>query len=84
MVPKSGLRAVLGRMQFALHATRRTPHGASRLVQAMSAWLVKPDVFGSGVVGLRGSMVIHDYGHAQTEYTPPPIYNSWPRLAPTL
>ena len=28
-------------MQFTLHATRRTPHGASRLVQAMSAWLVK-------------------------------------------
>ena len=29
-------------MQFTLHATRQqTPHGASRLVQAMSAWLVK-------------------------------------------
>ena len=40
-VPKSVLRAVLERMQFTLHATRRTPHGASRLVQAMSAWLVK-------------------------------------------
>ena len=40
-VPKSVLRAVLGRMQFTLHATRRTPHGASRLVQAMSACLVK-------------------------------------------
>ena len=40
-VPNSVLRAVLGRMQFTLHATRRTPHGASRLVQAMSAWLVK-------------------------------------------
>ena len=31
--------AVFGRMQFTLHATRRTPHGASRLGQAMSAWL---------------------------------------------
>ena len=40
-VPGSILRAVLGRMQFTLHATRRTPHGASRLVQPMSAWLVK-------------------------------------------
>ena len=30
------------RMQLTLHATRRTPHGASRLVQAMSAWSVKP------------------------------------------
>ena len=28
-------------MQFTLHATRRTPHRASRLVQAMSAWSVK-------------------------------------------
>ena len=28
-------------MQFTLHATRRTPHGASHLVQAMSAWLGK-------------------------------------------
>ena len=40
-VPKSVVRAVLGRMQFTLHATRRTPQGASRMVQAMSAWLVK-------------------------------------------
>ena len=28
-------------MQFTLRATRQTPHGASRLVQAMSTWLVK-------------------------------------------
>ena len=28
-------------MQFTLRVTRRTPHGASRLVQAMSTWLVK-------------------------------------------
>ena len=40
-LPKSVLQAVLGRMQFILHATRRTPHGASISVQAMSAWLVK-------------------------------------------
>ena len=40
-MPKYVLRAVFGRMQFTLHATRRTPHGASRLVQAMSAWLVR-------------------------------------------
>ena len=32
-VPKSVLRAVLGRMRFTLHATRRIPHDASRLVQ---------------------------------------------------
>ena len=38
---KSVLLAVLGSMQFTLHATRQTHHGASRLVQTMSAWLVK-------------------------------------------
>ena len=34
-------QAVLSRMQLTLHASRRTPHGASRLVLAMSAWSVK-------------------------------------------
>ena len=57
-VPKSVLRAVLRGMQFTLHASRRTPHGASRLVQAMSAWLVKLDVLRPGIVGMRGSIVI--------------------------
>ena len=28
-------------MQLTRHATRRSPHGASRLVPAMYAWLVK-------------------------------------------
>ena len=37
---KSASKAVLSRKQLTL-ATRRTPHGASRLVQAMSAWWVK-------------------------------------------
>ena len=37
----SASHAVLSRMQLALHATRRTPHGASRLVLAMPAWSVK-------------------------------------------
>ena len=37
----SAAQAVLSRMQLTLHATRRTPHGASRLVLAMSAWSVK-------------------------------------------
>ena len=35
---KSASQAVLSRMQLTLHATRRTPHGASGLAQAMSAW----------------------------------------------
>ena len=37
---KSASQAVLSRMQLALHATRRTPHGASRSVPAISAWSV--------------------------------------------
>ena len=45
-----------------IHATRRTPHGASRLVQAMSAWLVwKPDVLRPGIN--RDARV---YGHTTT------------------
>ena len=48
------------RMQVTLHATRRISHGASRLVLAMSAWSVKiPTYFVLGVVGERGSRVIH-------------------------
>ena len=70
-VPKSVLRAVLGRMQFILHATRRTPLGASRLAHAMSDWLRKirraPSPHG------RDAMV---YGHTTTAThklsTPPP------------
>ena len=38
---KSASRVVLSKMQFTLHVTRRTPHGASRLVHAMSDWSVK-------------------------------------------
>ena len=38
---KSASQAALSRMQLTLHATRRTPHGASRLVLAISAWSVK-------------------------------------------
>ena len=37
----SASQVVISRMQLTLHATRRTPHGASRLVLAMSAWSVK-------------------------------------------
>ena len=48
-------------MQFTLHATRRTPHGVSRLVQAMSAWLVKTWRNPS-----RHSMNARVYGHTTT------------------
>ena len=60
-MPKSVLRAVLGRIQFTLHATCRTPHGASRLVQAMSAWLVKTRRGPS-----RRSRDARGYGHTNT------------------
>ena len=52
-------------MQVTLHATRRTPHGASRLVQAVSAWLVETRRAPSW--HSRDARV--HYGHAQTEYT---------------
>ena len=39
----------LRRMQLTLHAARRTPHGALRLVHAMSAWSIKnPTRYGTG------------------------------------
>ena len=71
-VPKSVSRAVLGRMQSTLHATRRTPHGASRLVQAMSAWLMKTRRAPS-----RHSRDARVYGHTtaamhKPRYPPPP------------
>ena len=69
---KSVLRAVLGRMQFTLLATCRTPHGASGLVQAMSAWLVKTRRAPS-----RHSRDARGYGHTTTAMhklsTPPPL-----------
>ena len=40
-VRKSTSHVVLSKMQLTLHATRRTPHGASRLVHAMSVLAVK-------------------------------------------
>ena len=65
-------------MQFALHATRRTPHGASRLVQAMYAWLVKT----------RRDPHARVYGHTTTAMpklsTPPPRLPSHCCVQPTM
>ena len=76
-MPKFVLRAVLGRMQLTLHATRRTPHGAPRLVRAMSAWLVETRRAPS-----RHSRDARIYGHTTTAMhkrsTPPPL--QMPRL----
>ena len=61
-MPKSVLRAVLGRMQpFTLYATRQTPHGAPRLVQAMPD-RGKPDVLLPDI-DCRDARV---YGHTTT------------------
>ena len=38
---KSASQAVVVMVQLSLHETRRIPHSASHLVQAMSAWSVK-------------------------------------------
>ena len=55
------LTAVLSRMQLVLHATRLTPYGASRLVQAMSAWSVK-----TRRAPARHCRDTRVYGHAST------------------
>ena len=57
---KPAPQAVLSRMQLTLHATHRTPHGASRLGLAMFAWLVGESRACSGpsIGGMRGSTVI--------------------------
>ena len=71
-MPKSIFRAGLARMQFTLHATRRGHHGASRLVQAMSAWLVK-----TRRVTSRHGKDARVCGHTTTAMhklsTPPPL-----------
>ena len=69
--PKSVLRAVLGRMQFTLHATHRTPHGASRLA-ASNVCLVgeNPTCSVPAPEGSEG-LWSYNYGHAQKRSTPP-------------
>ena len=69
-------------MQFTLHATCRTPHGASRLVQPVtSAWLVKTRrapsrhsrdarVYGHTTTTIDKFSTPYDYSHTQIEYTP--------------
>ena len=54
-------QAVRSRMQLALHATHRTSHGASRLVQAMSTWSARTRRAPSRQC--RGARV---YGHTTT------------------
>ena len=71
---KADPKAVLSRMQLTLHATRPIPHGASRLVQAMSAWSVKT----------RPSQHCWDarvYGHTTRTAMHNSVYNPLPRAS---
>ena len=83
---KPASKAVLGRMQLNLHATRQTPHGDSRLVQAMPTWSVKPLHAPSrhctwGCEGLWP----YDYAHACTPLLPPrPIPSTRSYICPIL
>ena len=58
-------------MQLTLHATRRTHHGASRLVIDCEPGPAKPGVLRPGFVGTRGQWS-YDYGMQDYEYTTPP------------
>ena len=58
---KSASQAALRKMQLTLHASSRTPHGASRLVLAMSAWSV--ETRRAPARHCRGAEV---YGHTNT------------------
>ena len=73
---KSALQAVLERIQRTLHATRRTPHGASPLAQAVSRKVIEnPTCSVPALWGCDGLQ----YGHTATamheiEYIPPIEY----------
>ena len=59
-------------MQFTLHAAaRRTPHGAARLVQTISAWLVKTRRAPSRHSRDARVYGLYNYGHTQLEWGPP-------------
>ena len=79
---KSASQAVLTKMQLTLHATRRTPHGASRLVQAMSAWSVKTlrgpsrQCRDARVYG-HTTTTVHDNEHTHTHPLPRPHARSF-------
>ena len=65
-VPESASKAVRSRMKLNLHATHRTPHGASRMVQAMSCLpgQRKPRYSVTALWGCEG-LRSYDYGHAR-------------------
>ena len=68
--PKAAPQAILGRAQATLQATRRTPHGASCLVRAMSVWSAKTR---HGTVGMRVSLALRTTATHDTITPPPPL-----------
>ena len=70
---ESASKEVFSRMQLTLHTARPTPHGASRLVQAVPAWSVKTRRAPSRhYIGMRGSMVIRLQPCMTRAHTPAP------------
>ena len=69
-------KMVLSRMQPMFHATRLIPHGASRLVRALSAWSVKT----RRAPSRRGSMVtrLSPYQVYESRYIPSPPPSPFP------
>ena len=69
------MRFLRSRMQLTLHATHRTPHGASRLAQAMPAWSMKYQRAPS-----RHCSDVRVYGHttsAMHDTSIPPSFWLW-------
>ena len=72
---KIRLTAALSRMQLILHATRPTPNGALRSVQAMTAWSLKTRHAPSQHcrdtrVGVHTTAAMHDLDHTHLLPTP--------------
>ena len=59
-------------MQFTLHATRRTPHGALRLVHKTPAWSVKTRRAPSWHCRDAGVYGLTNYGHPRQRIPQPP------------
>ena len=88
-VCKSASQAVLSRMHLTLYSTHQTPHGVSRLVQAMPPSSVKTRHAPSrhcryAKVNIMWSMVIRLRPCMNIEYPPPLAGAPWRRLATTL
>ena len=85
-IGKSASQAVFGKIQLTLLATRQTPNNASRLVQCLSASLVKTRHARPGIVEMRRynstTMLIPlrpaMHGHL-VHSPPPPLSQSWSR-----